>query len=387
MPRKSGAVAEKRPAIQPALLPTAQAKASRPSMRALILQKLSGTGTLKTVQGEDVKLEGTLITPANLPAVAPEPPKDWPKHWPPVPPTADAREWRRAMENHDYYNFKAMEAEDPEKPWFRFPKHDYQYSELVFITPEMFQQCLKFMPTNRPQDPEWIFGIARDIEAERWLQTHESIAFNTLGNFQDGQHRAEGCILAGKGWVFYVTWNVPPEGMFATDTGKKRGVNQQIQLVFDSKLNGKTTAVCRAMMAGLVSRGQTYTAGEIAEFAVKYKEVIQWVTDRLGKYRADVQAVVGKAYLWAGKDAVDDFATRLSDPLKTGLEDGDPVKALYKWIQGAKSQRQPGVLYYRKTLAAVQAHLAGRNLKKVWAKDHDVFEWLPGWEIPNRNDD
>ncbi|MGH7174809.1 MAG: hypothetical protein ACREGR_00420, partial [Minisyncoccia bacterium] len=338
---------------QAALQPTPTTAGTRKSLHNLVFQKMIGKSVLTTVDGEPQKLEGKLIVPAAIPDMLPPqiPTDDWPKHWPKCPEHIDRREWKRACENRDYYEYKALEASQPGKYWFNFPKEELQYSELVYLTPEMMDDLLKRMPVNRDEDPEWIEGICRDVKNQRWMQTSESLDINTLGNFQNGRHRAEGVKLAGTGWVFYVTWNVPPQSILVTDTGKRRGANQQIQLVYDSEMSQKTAALCRAMMGGLENHGTTYTPAEIVDFAVQYKEVVGWATKLLGTrkkeraYRADVQAVVAKAYLYYGKDAIEPFAQRLSSCNWEG--DGDPVKTLYFWIQGARKAHQPGIVYYK----------------------------------------
>jgi len=365
--------------------PAPPAKPARPSMRSLVFRTLEKKGVLTTVAGGETDLKGTLVVPATMP-VQYEQPTDWPKHWPVCPAHINPREWRRALENRDYYQYKALEANQPGMYWYNFPRQDLQYSELVYCDPEMMKELKLRMPINRPEDRAHMDAVARDIDGERWLQTSESLDINTLGNFQNGQHRADACIKVNKGWVFYVTWNVPPESIFVTDSGKRRSTNQQVQLVFDSKLTSKHTAVCRAMMNGL-NKGKVWSDSEIADFAVQYAEVLEWVTDKLTSrkpernYRADVQAVIAKVYLYWGKDTIEPFADRMATLNWTG--DGDPVKSLWEWIQRAKKEHEPPVMYYKKTLGAIQAHLEGREYFNVHAKDEDVFQWkAPEWEVP-----
>lgn len=400
---------------------TAPEGMGRPSIAQLVLQRMDKLGVVQQVDAA-VNGHGTTthtptkphikLTPGvdqkGMPTVA-APQEPWPENWPACPSHVDAVEWRRALENKEYYELKEIEC-DGKKPWFQHPKHSYQYSEFVFCTPEMMQTMLtlltpeeaeevkrilslkeapkyKYMPVNRPWKEAWSDTIARDVKNERWLQTHESIAINKLGNMHDGQHRAWGIIKAGRGWPIYMTWNVPPEAIYVTDSGDKRKINEKLGLLFpNSKLTHKTAALCRAMMWGLTSRGIRYSESEIAEFAVKHHPVVLWLATNLRGYRADLQAVIGKALLWWGEDVVGPFIRRMKKISFQGED--DPAKALYLYLQKAKQEGRRAsyanpMVYYKKTLAAIYAAAAGKGAKKIYQKQDDIFEWAGGWDVPD----
>lgn len=373
---------------------SAQEGAARPSIAQLVLQRMERKGVVQTVFEEPSDKPHIKVSQASTSQmpVAPEPQgmkavgdKPWPKNWPSCPKNCNPMEWRRALENKEYYELKQIEDEG-RKPWHQYPKHPYQYSEFVYVTPEMAQVVLDHMPLNRPWKEAWSDAIARDVLNERWLQTHESLAINTQGELQDGQHRGRGIIKAGKGWPIYITWNVPPESIYVIDSGDKRKINEKLGLLFpESKLTQKTAALCRSMMWGLASRGLRYSESEIAEFAIKHQQTIVWIATNLRGFRADLQAVVGKALLWWGEAAMAPFVQRLRTVQFNG--DGDPAKALYLWLQKAKQEGKrthyaSPIVYYRKTLAAVYAHISSRDANKLYQKQDDIFEWLPGWGVP-----
>jgi hypothetical protein len=297
-------------------------------------------------------------------------------------------EWKRAMENHDHY--LSLAAKDG-KPWFQHPRFPYQYSEFVYITPEMAEELMKYNVIgtnlkNRRIQKASVDGIERDIKNLSWLQTHESIAINTLGNMHDGQHRAQGIIAAGMGWPIYCTWNVPPQAAYVTDSGNKRKVNEKIGFLYpDLKMTSTIAALCRSMMWGLSNRGIRYTESEIAAFVLEHKDVVRWASTNMRAYRADMQAVIGKALLWWGEEVITPFVERLVAVQFSG--EGDPAKALYLWTQTALKQGRRTsyvgpILYYKKTLSAIVAFAAGREAKRIIAKEQDIFEWLPGWKVP-----
>ena len=340
----------------------------------LISQRMT-SGVIPTIPAQVIQRQ------SQLPLVG----QQWPTDWPECPASCDIEEWKRALENKDHYLLQVMEDKNA-KPWFQYPRYTYQYSEFVYITPEMAQQLLDHNPINRKVKAPHVEGLKRDIQNHRWLQTHESIAVNKLGNMHDGQHRAVAIIKADAGWPFYVTWNVPPEAIYATDSGDKRPINEKLGFLFpELKMTSKTAAICRSMMWGLSNRGLRYTESELAAFMIKHKDVISWVSTSLRAYRADLQAVAGKALLWWGEEVIGPFVERMHTVQFKG--EGDPAKTLYLWLQNAKQQGRrtsyvSSVIYYKKALAAIHAHAANREARRITAKEQDVFEWLPGWEVP-----
>lgn len=338
---------------------------------------------------------GTLVRNlcmANMNGAAPPQPQQvvsvtatWPSDWPTCPETCDINEWQRALQNRDYY-LQQQKQDGGKKPWFQYPRQTLQYSEFVFITPDMARALLEFNPLNRKVKNVHVEGLSRDIINNRWLQTHESIAVNKLGNMHDGQHRGHAIIRADKGWPIYVTWNVPPEGIYATDSGDKRLVNEKLMFLFpDLKMSNKSAAIARNMMWGLANRGIRYTESEIANFIICHDKAITWVTDNMKTSRSELMAVMAKALLWWGEEIVRPFVERLGEVQFTGP--GDPAKALYMWLQAARAQGKRSayvspLIFYKKALAAIHAAAMGREAKRIIAKEKDVFEWLPGWAVP-----
>jgi len=359
----------------------------KPSIGQLVMQRMQKMGLTEDAAKPPIRIADMPLGDVKTVVLPPEEEQEeWPIHWAKCPATCNPMEWRRASEHRDYY-LDQQRKDENRRPWFQYPKYNYQYSEFVYCTPEMMEVLLRYMPINRGCKDHWVDAIARDVLNERWLQSHESLAINTIGNFHDGQHRAKGIIKANKSWPLYVTWNVPPEAVFVTDSGERRKVNEKLSFLFpDSKITNKTAALCRSMMWGLSNRGIKYSESEIADFAIKHQKVVQWVTHHIRGFRADVQAVVAKSLLWWGEEALLPFVERLKSVQFVG--DGDPAKALYLWLQkskneGTKSKSYTGpLIYYKKTLAAVHAYIYDKGANRLHAKEDDVFEWTPGWDVP-----
>jgi hypothetical protein len=389
---------------------------SRGSIQAIVMQRMTTGGVIQSMtQTEKLSVAGEkangdvapqpgptikISQPSDqrvLPTVVTQPSgktKPWPDNWPKCPPTAQEQEWRMSLENRDYYELQAVQwaiehPDEPARPWFAFPKHTWQYTEFVYVTVDMAKALMSRNTNLRHENERHTDDISRDMGNERWMQSHESMAINTHFNMHDGQHRAEGIIKSGHPTMLYITWNVPPPAMFVADSGLVRPLQQKMSLVGDFKLGSKTAPLCRAMMQGLSSRGQSYTHSEVGEFGNKHIEVINWIAKNFMRpkgghstpIRADIQAVVAKAYLWYGESLILPFVQRFVEINWTG--DNDPVKHLYLWVTAAKNEgRANAVECYQRTLAAAVAHAEHRPMARISLRKEDIFEWLPGWDVP-----
>jgi hypothetical protein len=284
----------------------------------------------------------------------------------------------RSLENQKYYLTQATRTGEP---WFRHPRYEYQYSEFVYVTPEMAQQLRDHNDNTRSVTESQEDAYARDILNDYWIPTAESISIDVAGNMGDGQHRAGGIIKAQRAIAIYITFNVPVEAKFVQDSGKKRSVNEKLAILFGGPgtLNKKTPALCRAMMAGIRQR-QKWTETEIAEFALKQEKAIRWVLETLPKQRSDVQAAFAKAYLWYGADKILDFCHALTN---VEFKAGSPPSALYQWLIKIGTETTNDVVY-RKTVQAIIYHAENKAYGgKLYEARDDFFEWGPGWSIPN----
>lgn len=331
--------------------------ASSPTMTQRVMEKLMSIG----VVGVAPKREATSPVPVPTPAAAADKTK------------------QRAIQNQQHY---LKLAANGDRPWFQYPKFDYQYSEFVMVTPEMAQTLMEYNSNVRSVKSQHVAACARDIINDRWLQTSECIDIDVQGYMSDGQHRALAIIEAKKPVPMYITFNVPVESRFVIDSGAKRTVNEKLKLVTDVNLGNRGAALCRAMMGGVSNRIR-YSESEIAEFAMKHEETLRWVTKHMPNVRADVQAVIGKAYLWYGENAIKPFCERFRTMNFCGQD--DPATLLYKFLERTKSNGGvSGVNVYKKTLAVIEHVVANRQVRALYERDQDIFEWLPGWNVPQK---
>jgi hypothetical protein len=285
-----------------------------------------------------------------------------------------------ALENQKYY---LAQAKSVGKLWFQVPKHPHQYSEFVLVNPDMARDLMSCNLNIRSIQKRTVAAYTHDLKNGLWLQTDESISIDVAGNMGNGQHRTEAIIQADVTVPMYITWNVPIESRFVQDSGAKRTVNEKLRLIIDTNLGNRGAALCRAMMSGINSRVK-FSESQIAQFAIKHERAINWVTHHLPGVRADVQAVIAKAYLWHGEEAMLPFCERFHKVVFQS--ENDPAGLLYKWLMRVKvsGHNTSGTEVYKKTLAAVDHYISGRTVKNLYERDEDVFEWKADWEVPSK---
>jgi len=277
-----------------------------------------------------------------------------------------------AIANAAYYEDAALKDE-MRKPWFHYVRKPYQYGEFVMLSPEMAEELLRYNPDNRNMKPWLTAAYKRDMEKENWVPSHEGIGINLSGNMFDGQHRAEGVVESKKSVPMWIVFNVLDEAKFVTDSGAKRNVNEKLAMVCKVTLANRTAGMVKAMMRGIKPRFK-FSEAEIAVFANNYSNVIEWISKYLPSARADVQAALGKAYLWFGPEKLEGFCDRLREANWTG--DNDPAKTLFFYLQRLREQKVNNpISTYKKTVAAIGHVVNGTPCAKLYESQDDIFEW------------
>lgn len=294
---------------------------------------------------------------------------------------------KEAVANREHY---LAVSKQTGKPWFRCLKKEIQYSEFIMLTRDMAEDLKKDLWSvtdgNRKVKRLHVEALQRDIEAGRWLPTHESIAIDVNGQTNDGQHRLTAFLNSSKSEVcFYITFNVLPEAKFAVDSGSKRTTGEKLSMIVDRKWGSKVTGFCRAIMRGINAKVR-YTDAEIAEFATTWEPVVEWVMNHCPKAAAEIQAAIAKMYIFYGPDLIVDFCDRLKNV--RFVEEGDPAKALY--VQVDRIKGAPDLKKYRLTLSALNALVNNKKVKVLREIDGDIFEWDRGrsnreWNAPRES--
>jgi hypothetical protein len=102
-------------------------------------------------------------------------------------------------------------------------KQPSQNSIVLNIDPETAAEILATRNQgNRPSKPNKVQQFARDMAAEQWGLTGDTIKFGTDGRLLDGQNRLSAAVRSGKSFTSHVVFGIDPELFGRMDIGKPR---------------------------------------------------------------------------------------------------------------------------------------------------------------------
>lgn len=244
------------------------------------------------------------------------------------------------------------------------PPIDDIVTRTVLVTPDMAREWLTKDVVNRPLIARNVEAIAFDMRNDRWVLTHQSIAFNRDGLLVDGQHRLHAVIAADVPVRMRVTYYLDLGFEAPIDTGCMRRAHHVLGIP------SRAVAVCNAMVlleTGSVARS---TAGRVSETFARHGRGIEWALEAFPQQRrltANVLAAHAFAYPTAS-DLVDDFARKLVTGVN--IEPESPVLVLRRHIERTeaftyKVRSELGLA----TLRCLQAHCDGETIGKFVATD------------------
>lgn len=239
------------------------------------------------------------------------------------------------------------------------------YSEWVHVTAKLAAEWLEANAGNRHLDPGHVARLVEDMSADRWLVTHQGIAFDDKGILRDGQHRLTAQVRLGVDRWWLVTRGLPAKAQTEMDSGKKRQVldfmqgknkairaaGARIYLSFrEAQPNVTENAVHQALTKMTTAR--VLTAFEQDTYPM---EKLLALSDEAARAGKATQVVTGSALLGAAAFTMDtpealEFLRGFHQ--LTGLPNGDPRIALLK-LRG-----RPGQRIHRQDLAVMALRVA-----------------------------
>lgn len=144
------------------------------------------------------------------------------------------------------------------------------YTQILRVTPEMARRWLTQNTINRPLNAAHVAFIAKKIEQNEWMVTHQGIAFSSDGTLLDGQHRLAAIVQTGKAILLTVTFGQDIATFAAIDDVRRRSTADALKIPYVD------VAVCRWILrlrAGSAkgNRGQQDTPAEIAAVYAEYQ--------------------------------------------------------------------------------------------------------------------
>jgi hypothetical protein len=251
--------------------------------------------------------------------------------------------------------------------------------KLVRITVPMAKDWLKKNILNRHQDPTRIRILADDMEGDRFIETHEGVAFDEGGNLIDGQHRLEAIVLSGMPQELVVVWGVPREAIKVIDSGKPRSIADVLRiegsrassthaaiaarLIMDLKPSSNRTALSRTLKIAMVKKHW-----DAMEFAIPKKKLRPTCN-------ANVLAAVVCAWYTQDRSRLSAFLECLTKGIVTHERDQSAV-ALNRFLLGMSGKTGGGSValeIFAKSLGALRAFLKEKPIDKVYAMTENPF--------------
>lgn len=214
------------------------------------------------------------------------------------------------------------------------------HSRIMKVTPAMAVQWLTLViDLNRNVNDRRVQALSLDMQAGRWLVTHQGIAFSVEGRLIDGQHRMHAVVRAGIPVEMMVNVNCDPATFKVIDVGIVRTSGHILHMAAIKNATGMAAAVT---LEYIYANDLTNGGGSIAsltktmileeaqtnpglsaslDFCTAFK------SDWIGLLPASQVAFVHhRAKRTATRDLADEFVEGLATGI--GLQRGDPRLAL-----------------------------------------------------------
>ena len=104
-------------------------------------------------------------------------------------------------------------------------------SVVIEIDPETATDILQSRNKgNRPRKPNKIQQFAKDMSADRWGITGDTIKFGTDGRLLDGQNRLAACVRSNRKFITHVVFGIDPSLFGRMDIGKPRNASDILNI-------------------------------------------------------------------------------------------------------------------------------------------------------------
>ncbi len=227
------------------------------------------------------------------------------------------------------------------------------------VGPELAQQWLASMATNRHLSSDRVAMFARDMVHGQWRLSIDAIAFNALGRLVNGQHRLRAIIASGVTVPMAVAHNIDDQAIKTIDAVRARQLNDQLSIEGGHKNVCLLAATVRWVHAYETGWGKLSAGGHATAVSCSNTEGLALLhryptlSDSLpiGKRVAHLRipsSVACFVHFMASRydaERAEEFFSALVDG--AGLSPGNPVLALrermFNFMVASKATRlQPG---------------------------------------------
>ncbi len=255
-------------------------------------------------------------------------------------------------------------------------------TEICKITPKLAKEWLNVnRANNRPLNARTVEKYINLMKEDKWLLTHEGIAFDTAGLLADGQHRLTAIAMSGVTCEMMVTRGLSDAAFYVVGQGKMRSAADLLGIA-NPNMPNKTdmSALARGMLTSCGGKNHNnISPQQVAEFAIDNLALVQHFVPLHIKHPSGVAASFGNCVRLGGyKTAqLNEFMQRLID-LDFRFGNDDPLKVLYRRLQERDGKGRGMVsavnARYRLTKSALCALLEGRTIGRIYEAEKDWGE-------------
>lgn len=260
--------------------------------------------------------------------------------------------------------------------------------EQVKVTPKLAAKWLeKNFEKNRNKREAHVKRLAADMKAGRWIETGETIKFNTIGLLVDGQHRLSAIILSGCTLNIWVAYDVPSDAIKAIDTGASRTASDVMAINSSLSHPKHLPTLIRRIMAWeagsksqeIRKRRDGLSNQAILEYAIDNPHLSEHIRFSFEAYSKSVQASTLTQGEWAflhwlfskkDPEAAADFLLQLAE-LTCPKE--SPIRSLFQRLNSQVSL--PSAMRVHFAITAWNAWRSGK--KEVVLKAKNTEEPAP----------
>lgn len=258
-------------------------------------------------------------------------------------------------------------------------------SAWMDINYERALDCLVANINNRHMSERRVEMYSTAMLQDQWAEHHQGIAFNTIGELIDAQHRLEAIARTGKSYYMLVTWNVPVLAQVTIDDHKARTYADAAKVEGNRDTNDSLVATARRMATGL-GRNFTLSKQELNWWLAAFKDGLYFAENcfngqqRRGVTIAPVKAVLARAYYAEPKQRsrIEQFAKilyygRADQP---GLVGAESAMALHDKLRSESRGRfaREGHQIYAFTERMLRHFLDEVDRQRVVATTVELFE-------------
>lgn len=212
------------------------------------------------------------------------------------------------------------------------------YAVIVEISAKMASDWIEKANTrNRNCRQSRVRQFVSDMTEDRWMLTHQAIAFDVDGEIISGQHRLEAVVLSGVTIRQLVILNCSCEERATVDQTLSRNVRDVASLAYNDKISGRLTSLARSMAFGRSLRSSiTMTPQAVYQFIETHRVALEFVLGCIkrpvsGVTTATVLGPIGRAFYSTKQKDLKQFLSVLCEGFS--LNDRDkPTILLRNWL-------------------------------------------------------